>query len=71
MRPEAVVVSSENARVVEASTPHARPHGKSPMTETPFISISYDLSTSYISLQPTPSPYSYTPFGIIVTPLPK
>lgn len=47
----------------------SRNHGKSPMTETYFYSISYVMHTS--SIPPQTSPLSYIPFGTINTPHPR
>lgn len=71
MRPEVEVGNSGNVIAAEASTPHTRPYGKSPMTETPFNSFSYDLTISFTPLQPTSPPSSYIPFGTIIIPISK
>lgn len=67
MRSEAEPICSKTARSSKVSP--SRNHGKTHMTETPFLSVSYVMSTSFIPPQPSPPPY--IPFGTTTTPPPK
>lgn len=71
MGPEAEVIGSESGRPVFVSTPHTRPHGKSPLTKNPFNSACFAFSTSCTLLQPSPTPSPSIPSGTISTPMQK
>lgn len=71
MGPEAKFVGSGTARKAEVSTPHTRPHGKSPLAKDPFNSACSIISASFTPLQPSPTPSISIPFGTISNPRQK